>query len=96
MPWQVSQYNPWIPTEYKAVEYPRDNSDIINRNCNPEFQEGMEECWHRNGTTYNNQHGRGWRCEECHSKWFTRHNGEQVETSGLTRFRRPGWTPRQR
>ena len=56
--------------------------------------EGGVECSHREHggcLPYSNQHGAGWRCESCHTKWFRRNNGEQVETSGPHRFRRPGW-----
>ena len=55
---------------------------------------GGVECPHtENGgcQPYKNQHGSGWRCEDCHTKWFRRNNGEEVVTSGPTRFRRPGF-----
>ena len=58
--------------------------------------EGAQECSHTEHggvQPYYNQHGAGWRCEICHTKWFKRNNGEQVETSGPTRYRRPGWRP---
>ena len=70
--------------------------------CSPVKLEGMLECPHGTYnsrvavTSYQNQHGKGWRCEECHTKWFRRNNGEQVETCGASRWRRPGWTPRNR
>ena len=56
--------------------------------------EGGVECTHTEHggcQPYYNQHGAGWRCESCHTKWFKRNNGEEVVTNGPTRYRRPGW-----
>ena len=53
--------------------------------------EGMIECAHRHCLPYHNQHGNGWRCEWCHTKWFRRNNGETRETSGPSRYQRPDW-----
>ena len=55
---------------------------------------GGAECTHTEYggcQPYFNQHGAGWRCEDCHTKWFKRNNGEEVITSGPTRYRRQGW-----
>ena len=57
---------------------------------------GLVECNHRLSggcTPYTNQFGSGWRCMECQTKWFQRANGQQVETSGPSRYRMHGWHP---
>ena len=56
----------------------------------------LEECRHLMAgglTPYTNQHGSGYRCGDCGTKWFRKLNGEQVVTSGSSRFRMQGWHP---
>ena len=53
--------------------------------------QGFIECEHRVCLPYDNQHGSGWKCEECLTKWFRRNNGQDTITNGSSRYRRPGW-----
>ena len=57
----------------------------------PIWMEGMKECPHAKCLPYHNQHGSGWRCEDCTTKWHRSNAGDQKTTSGPSRYRRPGY-----
>ena len=59
-------------------------------------RENLQECSHRLAggmQTYTNQHGSRYRCADCATKWFRRTNGQEIATSGPSRYRMEGWHP---
>ena len=57
---------------------------------------GLVECSHRLSggcQPYTNQYGSDYRCAECGTKWLRRANGQELQTSGPSRYRMDGWHP---
>ena len=94
--WTASGQDPRLSTSAAttAQDLPaHPNPAVVNES--PIWLPGMVECPHHNVGHYSNQHGGGWRCEDCATKWYKALNGDQRTTSGPRRYRRPPVALRQ-